>query len=45
MQCDKVKVHRYGLMEVSILDNGKTIEQMAKEYCIMQIAIFMMDNG
>lgn len=42
---DKVKVFKYGLMEVNMSDNGKTIKLTVKVLCIMQTVIFMKVNG
>jgi hypothetical protein len=42
---DKVLELKFGLIVANMSGNGKTIKRMGKEHFIMQMEIFIKDNG
>ena len=42
---DKELEYKYGLTDQNILANGKTIKPMDKVFYIMQMVMFIKDNG
>jgi hypothetical protein len=45
MDKEKEMALKYGLMVPNILESGSVIRPMVKEFCIMQMEMFMRDSG